>query len=252
VLVIDDDPTVGELIKRFLGKDGFQVVAAAGGEEGLRLAAEMHPDVITLDAIMPGLDGWAVLSRLKSDPELATVPVVMLTILDNRNLGFSLGASEFLTKPIEREMLVSTLKRFASQPTGPVLIVEDDTLTRDITRRALESLDVQVTEASNGREALEAVAAGKPALILLDLLMPEMDGFEFLAELRRNAEWRSVPVVVVTAKDIETDDRIRLNGRVQAILHKGAFTREELLAELRDIVKSRLQAHRHGREVGVP
>jgi signal transduction histidine kinase/CheY-like chemotaxis protein len=244
VLVIDDDPTVGDLIKRFLGKEGFQVVTASGGEEGLRMAAEMQPDVITLDAIMPGVDGWAVLSRLKSDPGLASIPVVMLTMLDNKNLGFSLGASEFLTKPIERDVLVATLKRFVSETTGPVLLVEDDELMRDLTRRSLESLGVPVVEASDGRLALEAMAKTKPGLILLDLLMPEMDGFEFLAELRRHDEWRSVPVVVVTAKDIETADRIRLNGRVEAILQKGAFTREQLLAELRDLVKSRLQADR--------
>jgi CheY-like chemotaxis protein len=170
--------------------------------------------------------------------------VVMLTILDNKNLGFSLGASEFLTKPIERDVLVATLKRFVSQTTGPVLLVEDDELMRDLTRRSLESLGVPVVEAADGHLALEAMAKTKPGLILLDLLMPEMDGFEFLAELRRHNEWRSVPVVVVTAKDIETADRIRLNGRVEAILQKGAFTREELLAELRDLVKSRMQADR--------
>jgi signal transduction histidine kinase/DNA-binding response OmpR family regulator len=245
VLVIDDDPTVGDLIQRFLGREGFQVVTAAGGEEGLRLAAETRPDVITLDALMPGVDGWTVLSRLKSDPGLAAIPVVMLTILDDKNLGFSLGASDFLTKPIERNVLVATLNRVASRPSGPVLLVEDDQLSRDVIRRSLEALGVQVIDVPNGRVALEEMAKTRPGLILLDLLMPEMDGFEFLAELRRHEDWRSIPVVVVTAKDIDTADRIRLNGRVEAILQKGAFSREELLGELRDLVKARLRLPGH-------
>jgi CheY-like chemotaxis protein len=242
VLVIDDDPTVGDLIQRFLGREGFHVVTAAGGEEGLRLAAETRPDVITLDALMPGVDGWTVLSRLKSDPGLAAIPVVMLTILDDKNLGFSLGASEFLTKPIERDVLVATLNRIASRPSGPVLLVEDDQLSRDVIRRALEALGVQVIDVPNGRVALEEMVKTRPGLILLDLLMPEMDGFEFLAELRRHEDWRSIPVVVVTAKDLDAADRIRLNGRVETILQKGAFSREELLGELRDLVKARLRS----------
>jgi len=241
VLVIDDDPMVGDLLRRFLGKEGFQVVTAASGDEGLRLAAEVHPDVITLDAIMPGMDGWMVLSRLKADRDLQAIPVIMLTIVDNRNLGFSLGASDFLIKPIQRDVLVATVQRLSLKPTAPVLIVDDDKLTRDLVKRSLESEGFQVVEANNGRIALEQMESTKPGLILLDLLMPEMDGFEFLAELRRQERWRSIPVVVVTAKNLDGADRTRLNGYVERILEKGAFTREELLRELRDLVKAGLR-----------
>ena len=241
VLVIDDDPMVGDLLRRFLGKEGFQVVTAASGDEGLRLAAEVHPDVITLDAIMPGMDGWMVLSRLKADRDLQSIPVIMLTIVDNRNLGFSLGASDFLIKPIQRDVLVATVQRLSLKPTAPVLIVDDDKLTRDLVKRSLESEGFQVVEANNGRVALEQTESTKPGLILLDLLMPEMDGFEFLAELRRQERWRSIPVVVVTAKNLDGADRTRLNGYVERILEKGAFTREELLRELRDLVKAGLR-----------
>jgi signal transduction histidine kinase/CheY-like chemotaxis protein len=241
VLVIDDDPMVGDLLRRFLGKEGFQVVTASSGEEGLRLAADVRPDVITLDAIMPGMDGWMLLSRLKADRDLQAIPVIMLTILDNRNLGFSLGASDFLTKPIQRDLLVATVHRLCLKPTAPVLVVDDDKLTRDLVRRSLESEGLQVVEANNGRVALEQMGSEKPGLILLDLLMPEMDGFEFLAELRRREGWRSIPVVVVTAKNIDAADRRRLNGYVETILEKGAFTREELLQELRDLVRARLR-----------
>ena len=241
VLAIDDDPMVGDLLRRFLGKEGFQVVTAVSGEEGLRLAAEVRPDVITLDAIMPGMDGWMVLSRLKADRDLQAIPVIMLTIVDNRNLGFSLGASDFLIKPIQRDVLVATVQRLSLKPTAYVLVVDDDKLTRDLVRRSLQSEGFQVVEANNGRVALEQMESTRPGLILLDLLMPEMDGFEFLAELRRQERWRSIPVVVVTAKDLDATDRTRLNGYVERILEKGAFTREELLRELRDLVKAGLR-----------
>jgi DNA-binding response OmpR family regulator len=236
ILVIDDDPSVGDLVQRFLGKEGFHVVTAAGGEEGLRLAAEIHPDIITLDALMPGMDGWTVLSRLKADAELAAVPVIMLTMLDDKTLGFSLGASEFLTKPIHRDVLVATVQRFCARPTDRVLVVEDDALTRDLIRRLLESEGFQVAEAVNGRVALEEVAKSEPSLILLDLLMPEMDGLEFLTEFGRQERWRSIPVVVVTAKDIGVADRDRLNGYVEGILQKGAFSHEEFMDKLRELV----------------
>jgi signal transduction histidine kinase/CheY-like chemotaxis protein len=236
VLVIDDDPSVGDIVRRFLSREGFQVATAAGGEEGLRLATEMRPDVITLDALMPGMDGWTVLSRLKADPVLASIPVVMLTMLDDKSLGFSLGASDFLTKPIRRDVLLRTVARFCAPDTDRVLIVDDDRLTRDLVRRLLESEGFQVLEAANGRLALEEVARREPSLILLDLMMPEMDGLEFLTELGRQDRWRSIPVVVVTAKDIGAAERGRLNGYVQGVLEKGAFSRQELLGKLRDLV----------------
>jgi signal transduction histidine kinase/CheY-like chemotaxis protein len=236
ILVIDDDPSVGDLVRRFLGKEGFQVVTAAGGEEGLRLAAEMRPDIITLDALMPGMDGWTVLSQLKADTELAAVPVIMLTMLDDKSLGFSLGASDFLTKPIRRDVLLTTVQRYCARPSDRVLLVEDDELTRDLIRRLLESEGFQVVEAVNGRVALEEVAKQEPNLILLDLLMPEMDGLEFLTEFGRHERWRSIPVVVVTAKELGAVERGRLNGYVEGVLQKGEFSRDELLAKLHALV----------------
>ncbi|MEW6365604.1 MAG: response regulator [Acidobacteriota bacterium] len=237
VLVIDDDPTVRDLLRRFLTKEGFRVECAASGPEGLRLAQEHHPDAITLDVMMPGMDGWAVLTALKAVPDLAEIPVVMLTIVDDRSLGFALGASDYLTKPIDRERLVSVLKRYAARHhEGIVLVVEDDANTREMLRRLLQKEGWKVAEAENGRVALDRVAECTPALILLDLMMPEMDGFEFVAEMRKREDWRSIPVVVVTAKDLTLDDILRLNGYVQKILQKGAYTRDQLLDEVRDLV----------------
>jgi PAS domain S-box-containing protein len=237
VLVIDDDPTVHDLIRRFLSKEGFGMVAAMGGEEGLRLAKELRPTVITLDVLMPGMDGWAVLTALKADAATADIPVIMLTIMDEKQMGYALGAVDYLTKPVEWERLAAVLQKYRCEaPPCPVLIVEDHAETREMLRRFLERDGWTVTEATNGREALERVAANQPELIVLDLMMPEMDGFTFIETLRQNAAWRSIPIVVVTAKDLTPDDRRRLNGTVEQILQKGAYSREELLREIHRLV----------------
>ena len=234
VLVIDDEAAVRDLMQRFLAKEGFRVVAAASGEEGLRRARELSPDAITLDVMMPGMDGWAVLTALKADPVTADIPVVMLTIVDDRNLGYALGAAEYLTKPIDRDRLVAVLERHRRD--RPVLVVDDDAGARALLRRMLEPEGYTVVEAENGRTALERAREALPSVVLLDLMMPEMNGFEFVTEFRRHAAWRSVPIVVITAKDLTPQDRARLNGWVQKILDKGAHARDELLAEVREMV----------------
>ena len=191
VLVIDDDPSVREVMQRFLVKEGFRVATATGGEEGLRLAHDLRPDAITLDVMMPGLDGWAVLAALKGDSATASIPVVMLTMLDDRSLGYALGAADYLTKPIDRERLVAALAPYRREL--PVLIVDDDPDLRALLRRMLEREGYAVDEADNGRSALERVREHTPGAILLDLMMPEMDGFEFLEELRRDEAGRAHP-----------------------------------------------------------
>jgi signal transduction histidine kinase/DNA-binding response OmpR family regulator len=242
VLVIDDEAAVRDLMQRFLTKEGFRVVTAHGGEEGLRQARELRPDAITLDVMMPGMDGWAVLSALKADPDIADIPVVMLTIVDDKNLGYALGASDYLTKPIDRERLVTTLEKYRRDL--PVLIVDDDVEVRQLLRRMLEPEGYPVVEAENGRVALERLREVSPSVILLDLMMPEMDGFDFVAELRRHEVWREIPIIVVTARDLSLDDRERLNGYVQKILQKGTHGRDELLAEVRELVASSVARRR--------
>jgi signal transduction histidine kinase/CheY-like chemotaxis protein len=237
VLVIDDDPTVRELLQRALNKEGLRVVSAAGGEEGLRLARDLRPTAITLDVMMPGMDGWAVLTALKADAELADIPVIMLTIVDGQNLGYALGASDYLTKPVDRDRLLAILKKYPSQSPSPlVLVVEDDAATRELLQRLLGKEGWAVTTAENGQAALQRVAEQRPALILLDLMLPEMDGFQVVEALRRQDAWRSIPIVVVTAKDLTAADHARLNGYVEKILQKVAYSREALLAEIRELV----------------
>ena len=237
VLVIDDDPTVHDLMNRFLGKEGLRIVAATSGEEGIRLARETHPAVITLDVLMPGMDGWAVLTALKSDPDLVDIPVIMLTIMDEKHMGYALGAADYLTKPIDWERLTGLLLRYeCARPPCPLLVVEDDASLREMLRRRLEKEGWTVIEAENGRVALERMTERQPDLILLDLMMPEMDGFQFLDEIRKHNAWRSIPVIVVTAKELAAEDRLRLNGSVEKILQKGAYSREDLIREVRDLV----------------
>jgi len=241
ILVIDDEVAVHEILSRTLKKQGFRIQSAMNGEEGLRLARKLRPQVITLDVMMPGMDGWAVLTLLKSEPALADIPVIMLTIDDNRNLGYSLGAAEYLTKPIDRERLASVVLRYRSGPTSRVLVVEDDAGSREILARLLSSEGWVVAGAENGVAALAELARQRPALVLLDLMMPEMDGFEFLAEMHRHAEWSSIPVVVVTARELSADDKARLNGHVSRILQKGQYSRDELLQQVSALVASRVR-----------
>ncbi len=242
VLVIEDDPGARDLLTRFLTKEGYRVETAASGEDGLRLARELHPEIITLDVMMPGMDGWAVLSELKADPELADIPVVMLTIADNKNLGYALGAADYLTKPIQRDRLLAVLAKYCP-PAEPamVMVVEDDPETQEVIGRMLEKTGIQVVTAENGRVALERLAESRPGLILLDLMMPEMDGFQFVDHVRQHADWRTIPIVVVTAKDLTAEDRLRLNGYVTEIIQKDARGQEELLAEVSKMVKARLK-----------
>ncbi|MBI3269489.1 MAG: PAS domain S-box protein [Planctomycetes bacterium] len=239
VLVIDDDPTFHDMIGRMLVKEGYLAVRATSGEEGLRLAREVRPLAITLDVVMPGMDGWAVLTALKADPELMGIPVIIVSMVDNRSMGYALGVADYLMKPIEREQLSAILAKHRTdgKPTH-VLVVEDDTSTRELIARTLGKDGWTVAEAENGRVALERLTARRPSLILLDLMMPEMDGFEFVEEVRKHQDWRPIPIVVITAKDITSEERRRLNGYVQRILQKGAYSIDQLLDEVVAQVKA--------------
>ncbi|HEY9646004.1 MAG TPA: PAS domain S-box protein [Chroococcidiopsis sp.] len=254
VLVVDDDPTIRELMSRYLCKEGFVVETAATGEEGLARAQELRPDVITLDVLMPDLNGWSVLSKLKSDPRLADIPVVVMTIVDDKNLGFTLGAADYLTKPIDYKRLAAILSRYRAQAgeaaeaiAGRVMIVEDDAMIREMFSRILQKEHWTVSEAENGRVALDRLTAADatPDLILLDLMMPEMDGFEFLHALRQQPQWRSLPVVIVTALNLTPADHLRLNGYVEQILQKGAYSRDDLLREVKDLVLTCVRHHQN-------
>jgi CheY-like chemotaxis protein len=238
VLVIDDDVDMLDMMQRFLQKEGFQVTTASSGVEGLRLARELHPAAITLDVLMPHIDGWKVLKTLKSEPETKDIPVVMITLLQDKSMGLSLGALEFMTKPINRHRLVQILKRYCPGPSAqPILVVDDDPNIRGLLSRLLDQEGWRVLEAADGKEALDQVDREIPGLIFLDLMMPVMDGFTFIKELRRKANWRKIPIIVITSKDVTHEEMKLLEENVVTILQKGAYTRQELLEQVSSTIK---------------
>src|SRR5215217_1608552 len=249
VLVIDDERATHNLLERELGARGYRVVHAAGGREGLRLARERRPDVIMLDVIMPELDGWAVLRELKADPELRDVPVILVTILGDREMGYTLGAADYLTKTIDTDTLLRALDRF--MPAGrraEVLIVDDDPVARDVLRRTLVKGGWAVAEAGDGREALGRLEHAAPAIVLLDLMMPGVDGFEVLEAMRHEEAWRDIPVIVITAKDLDREELARLNGRAERVFQKGAYDRAELVGVVHGMIARRIAERRPRRD----
>jgi len=239
VLVVDDDPNALDLLGRTFQGAGVRVVTASDGREALRLARSLLPAAITLDVMMPEMDGWEVLRELKSNPETREIPVLMVTMTDDRALAYELGATEFLTKPVERNQLVQLLNRHAPDTDERrALVVDDEVANRELLRRILENEGWRVDDAENGRVALERVGERMPSLILLDLMMPVMDGFEFVMEMRKLDPAQKVPIVVITAKDITPEDRERLNGGVVGLIEKGGLDPESLLATLRDQMKA--------------
>jgi signal transduction histidine kinase/DNA-binding response OmpR family regulator len=254
VLVIDDDAAAREMMTRYLAKEEFCVETAASGEEGLRRARELRPHAITLDVLMPGMDGWEVLIALKADPNLADIPVIMLTFEDQQDLGSVLGAADYLVKPIDSQRLIATLSKYQYEggaaerwPRGQILIVEDDAALRAMFRRVLEGAGWMVAEAETGRAALAQVAASSPDLILLDLLLPELDGLEVINELQATPGGRAIPIVVVTAKELTHAERIRLNSSVAQILQKGSCQLDVLLHQVHQLVMTHIR-HQHAQQ----
>ncbi|HUN51062.1 MAG TPA: response regulator [Candidatus Sulfotelmatobacter sp.] len=237
VLVIDDDAAVRDQMRRFLSREGFDVVTAKSGAEGIAVAKELRPSVVTLDILMHEMDGWSVLQAFKADAELAGIPIIMLSVLDEKHKGLALGASDYLSKPIDRDRLAHALKRFKPRDaTWRVLVTEDDQPTRDMLRRLLVAEGWHVFEASNGSDALAFLESNAVDLILLDLMMPKMDGFELLAEIRLRPKLSDIPVIVVTAADLTDEDRRRLGGAAVQILQKAAYQRDELFSQVRRLV----------------
>ena len=235
VLVVDDDASVRDLLAKTLEKEGYRVIAAGNGVEALALAREHRPQAITLDVLMPQMDGWGALKELKADANLRDIPVIMVTVLNERGIAIPLGAAEFVTKPVDRQRLTAILREHCGGPgAGSVLVVEDDQPTREALCRPLASMGYVAYEAVNGRDGLDWLSSHPaPSLILLDLMMPEMDGFEFLRELRQRPALAGVPVIVVTAKDLTDEDVRILSGQTEKIIAKDQTYLTELAAAVR-------------------
>ncbi len=236
-LIIDDEATSREILSQILLREGFDVVPAESGRQGLQLAREIRPSIITLDVLMPDLDGWSTLQELKRDEDLQDIPVIMVTIVDEENRAYALGAAAYLTKPIDRECLQKALATCSpDQGIRRVLIVEDDPHTRGWLARILREDGWEVAEAENGRVGLERLSLVNPDIILLDLMMPEMDGFEFVDEISRHENTRHLPLIVLTSADLDQEDHRRLSGGIRRILRKRPGGRDEVLATLRDVI----------------
>jgi DNA-binding response OmpR family regulator len=238
VLVIDDDPHARELVARNLIREGFEVRGAASGDAGIELTRAWHPHVILLDVMMPGRDGWSVLAELKGDPELAAIPVILSTMLENRELGFAMGAADYMRKPVDWDRLEGMIARHAPRGEQPILVVEDDPASREMLVRVVQRTGLPVREAVDGLEALAMIAEERPQLILLDLMMPRVDGFDFVERLRQSDRGAEIPVLVVTAKSLTPEDFERLHGKVEDVLRKGAFRQDELVARIRAMIGS--------------
>ncbi|HJL05994.1 MAG TPA: response regulator [Polyangiaceae bacterium LLY-WYZ-15_(1-7)] len=237
VLVVDDDPMVQQLVASRLKEDGTTVLVAPDGVEALRLVREEHPDVVLLDIRLPKLDGWSVLSTVKADPALRHIPVVILSVEEERGRGFSLGAFEYLVKPVEPDRLAGVVGAAITPSAGEVLVVDDDSDTREMVRRRLEKEGFAVSEAGNGEDALLRIRVSPPGLLVLDLMMPGMDGFEVLQRVR--AAEHDFPVVVLTGKDLTAEDRQTLTAGFASVIRKNGQSIEQLVDETRRFVKRR-------------
>ncbi len=237
ILVIDDDPIARDLMTRFLTRQGFGVVASGRGREALAMARQWKPTAITLDILLGESSGWDILASLKADPELSKIPVIMVSIIDDKDRGFTLGANEYMTKPVHPDQLARILEKFhINGAPGKVLIIEDDESSRQFMRRLLNRYGWETAEAANARDGLEKVAQDAPSLIMLDLIMPEMDGFEFISRLRQREEYRDIPIVVLTAMELNEEDRNKLNKDVARIAFKATTSYSSLVSELASIV----------------
>jgi signal transduction histidine kinase/DNA-binding response OmpR family regulator len=241
VLVIDDNHHDRKFLHRYLSNEGYNVVMAVNGKQGLQMAKEIVPDMITLDVMMPEMDGWETLVALKNDPFLVNIPVVMSSIIEDRHLAQTLGAVDYLAKPVDKERLLKVVdKHIARSARGPILVIEDDLDTLEITCDLLVQAGWSVQAAESSKEAIEIIEKSPPMLILLDLMMPEMDGFEVIKKLRYHPQWQLIPIIVITSVELSTSEYAQLSKQVQNIFQKGKYELQDLLNEVNEVVSSSL------------
>jgi signal transduction histidine kinase/DNA-binding response OmpR family regulator/HAMP domain-containing protein len=238
ILCIDDDPDVIEILRKYLVPEGYSVVGALSGDEGIEMAAKTKPALITLDIMMPKKDGWQVLRELKSNSATKDIPVVIHSVVDNKPLAVSLGAADVITKPTEPKRLLTLVKEYCRTADQFILIV-DDHEDFALAFKALLSQDgFNVKVATGGREALDVLKSSTPALILLDLVMPGMDGFEVVQQLQEHEQWRKIPVVILSGKELTEEDQQRLDTHIAQFLKKDAFSTTEISKTIKRILQS--------------
>ncbi len=244
VLVVDDNPQAAEILSRYLHAGGFGTAVARTGPEALRMARELKPAAITLDILLPQVDGWEVLNRLKADEATQNIPVVVVSVVDNPSLGRALGALDYFVKPVDGKALLSRLGQYtfatkAKSDPVRVLVVDDEPANLDLLEGLLEPAGFGVLKAGSGREGIEMAISEMPSLILLDLMMPDLSGFDVVEALRADEATREIPIMVLTAKTLTEADKQALNGQVAAIFQRNSVAGTELAAWLRGIVAQR-------------
>ncbi len=237
ILCIDDDPDVLDILRKYLTPEGYSVECATSGDEGIEKALRIKPSLITLDIMMPNKDGWQVLRELKQREETKNIPVIIHSIVDNKPLALSLGAVDFLTKPAEPRTLLEVVTRFCQSKNQSILVV-DDNEDFAITIKQLLSRDYKdVRIANNGRQALEMLKTFIPSLILLDLSMPEMDGFEVVSRLQNDERYKNIPVVILSGKDVTREEMNRLKEHISEFIQKGDLANINLPAAVKRILQ---------------
>jgi signal transduction histidine kinase/DNA-binding response OmpR family regulator len=231
VLVVEDDRRSADLFRVYLEGVGYAVSVARDGDEGLELARRLNPRAVILDILLPGLSGWELLARLKGDPTTAAIPVVITSMLDDRGAGYALGASGYLVKPVGRDELLEALGRCVTRPADErtVVVIDDDPVDLDLIEAVLAPEGWLVVRAAGGEEGVRLVRTERPAVVLLDLLMPEVDGFEVVERLRADPVVADVPIVVLTSKEMAPVDQERLAGRISFLAQKGTVGHGELV-----------------------
>jgi signal transduction histidine kinase/DNA-binding response OmpR family regulator len=243
ILVIEDNPVAAELVTRTVERGGFRAAVARSGTEALTRARELHPVAITLDILLPELDGWEVLSRLKRDPTTSNIPVVVVSFVDSPELGMALGALDYFVKPVRAGELLARLSQFhfkrgTDQQETRVLVVDDEPANRQYLARVLEPEGFTVISADGGREGIQLARSGLPDLVLLDLMMPDVTGFDVVEALRADEATRGIPIMVLTAKDLTEADKRQLNGHVATVLSRRSTGAADLLGQLQHVVSS--------------
>jgi len=240
VLVIDDEPAARELLVTFLEPEGYQVVTASSGKDGIILAKQLRPDAITLDMLMAGKNGWETIFQLKHDSGSADIPIIIVSVVDEKKAGFALGAAEYLVKPITKELLISKIAKHVGLVAGTsnkILIVDDEPATLGVLEQMLRSVGYEPVLATNGRQAVEKLSQFSVRAMLLDLIMPEMNGFEVIQKMKDHAVWSEIPIFVLTAKDLSHQEIELLTRQTHAFFSKGIPWKETLLAEVRKAVR---------------
>lgn len=242
ILVVEDDDASRELLEETLKYSGYRVVSTSRGMEAIELAEKTHPIAITLDIMMPGMDGWEVLNKLKNNEKTKDIPVIITTMLDERKIGTALGAEEHFIKPVQKKTLIATLERIRKGSTDSpfhLLVVDDEKVAVEMIEEMLKGMNFEVTSAFGGKEAIDIALKNRPDAILLDLMMPEVTGFDVIRTLKSKEESRDIPIIVCTAKYLEKEDLEILNKDISGVIRKGEFNKEKLISHIKNLQKNK-------------